>query len=166
MSTSGRPSHAAKLRGVTKKAQVLTFLKSQSTLSLGTTAEDGTPEVAPLFYLADDQLRLYWLSSANSRHSRNLKRTPLAAITVYAPAEDWKQIQGVQLEGTAVAVTVHAERDEMIAAYCIRFRLGPQFQATIARSRLYRFQPAWIRYLDNSQRFGYKFELRMKDTAG
>jgi uncharacterized protein YhbP (UPF0306 family) len=44
--------------------------------------------------------------------------------------------------------------------------LGTAFKAVQARSRLYEFQPAWIRYLDNSIRFGYKFEFAPTPPPG
>lgn len=150
---------------MTKQTQVAAFLKSQSTLSLASVSGDGTPQVTPLFYLADDQLRLYWLSSATCRHSRNLKRRPEAAVSVYSPTEEWQEIRGVQMQGTVAVVTTRSERGGIVDAYCARFRLGPHFRSVIARSRLYRFQPVWIRYLDNSKRFGYKFEFAVETPS-
>ena len=147
---------------VTHTQQVAAFLKSPSTLSLATTAGDGTPHVTPLFYFADDDLRLYWLSSASSQHSRNLKRNPLAAVSIYSPTEQWKEIRGVQMRGAVTVVTARSMRREIVEAYCARFHLEPLFRPAIARSRLYSFQPEWVRYLDNSKRFGYKFELSVK----
>jgi uncharacterized protein YhbP (UPF0306 family) len=155
---------AANLMDVTHTQQVAAFLKSQSTLSLATTALNGTPHVTPLFYLADDDLSLYWLSSASSQHSRNLKRSPAAAVCVYSATEQWKEIRGVQMRGAVAIVTGRSTRREIVEAYCARFRLEPLFQAAIARSRLYCFQPEWVRYLDNSKRFGYKFELTIKEN--
>jgi len=153
---------AANLMDVTRTQRIAAFLKSQSTLALATTAGDGAPQVAPLFYLADDHLRLYWLSSASSQHSRNLKRNPEAAVSVYSPTEQWKEIRGVQMRGAVAVVTARSQRREIVEAYCARFHLEPLFQTAIARSRLYCFQPEWARYLDNSKRFGYKFELTIK----
>jgi uncharacterized protein YhbP (UPF0306 family) len=144
---------------VTHKELARAFLKSHGTLTLSTAGEDGAPQSAPLFYIADEQLCLYWLSSASSRHSRNLKRRPEAAVSVYTATEDWKEIRGVQMRGAVAVVEGRSERRDMIESYCARFRLDAQMNAAIARSRLYRFQPEWIRYLDNSKRFGYKFEL-------
>jgi uncharacterized protein YhbP (UPF0306 family) len=144
--------------------RIAAFLRSQSTLSLATTALNGTPQVAPLFYLADDNLRLYWLSSASSQHSRNLKRDAAAAVSVHASTEQWKEIRGVQMRGAVAVVTARSTRRKVVDAYCARFRLEPLFQAAIAHSRLYCFQPEWVRYLDNSKRFGYKFELTVKET--
>ena len=36
-----------------------------------------------------------------------------------------------------------------------------RFAGTIRRSALYCFTPDWVRYLDNSRKFGFKFELRL-----
>jgi uncharacterized protein YhbP (UPF0306 family) len=144
---------------VTHKELVGAFLKSHGTLTLSTVDEDGAPRSAPLFYIADEQLCLCWLSSASSLHSRNLRRRPEVAVSIYSATEDWKEIRGVQMRGAVAVVEGRSQRRDIIENYCARFRLDAQMNAAIARSRLYRFQPEWIRYLDNSKRFGYKFEL-------
>jgi uncharacterized protein len=150
---------------VTHMQQVAAFLQSQSTLSLATTSADGTPRAAPLFYLADDSLRLYWLSSPSARHSRNLKQNPRAAISVHCQTAAWKEIRGVQMRGKVDVVAARQERRALIEAYCARFQLEPIFADAIALSRLYRFQPEWTRYIDNSKRFGFKFEITIAAVA-
>jgi uncharacterized protein YhbP (UPF0306 family) len=147
---------------VTHQQLVAALLNSQTTLSLATSAEDGSPHIAPLFYLAGEAFHLYWLSSATSLHSRNLKRSPAAAVAVYSPATEWKEIRGVQMRGAVSVVHARVERRQIVEAYAARFHLGPLFRARIARSRLYRFQPEWIRYLDNTTRFGCKFEFTVE----
>jgi len=134
------------------------LISSQSTLALATSDDGGAPHVAPLFYLAQPDLCLYWLSSASSRHSRNLAKNPAAAVTVYRPTEEWRQICGVQMRGTVHVISERAQRGPILSLYVERFHLGGVLRAAMARSRLYRFQPSWVRYLDNSRRFGYKFE--------
>jgi len=108
------------------------------------------------FICRQGDLRIYWFSSARSIHSRNLKRDPRVSVTVYAATDEWKEIRGVQIRGTACAVTDRAVRRTIAAAYVERFRLGKVFQAAMARSRLYCFEPSWIRYIDNSRGFGYR----------
>jgi len=142
--------------------QVAELLQSQSTLALSTRAADGSPRLAPLFYLPVENLRLYWFSSAASEHARNLKRDPAAAIAVYRPTDNWKQIRGVQMRGHATAVTDRTRREAIAKAYIDRFRLGNTFAAAISRSSLYEFQPVWVRYIDNSRRFGYKVEWSLE----
>ena len=147
---------------MTHQERVAALLKAQTTLALATVDGHGAPSIAPLFYLPGDALDLYWLSSASSVHSRNLERTPAAAVTVYAPAAGWKEIQGVQMRGAVSMVRNRADQRRIVAAYVQRFHLGTLFKARMARSRLYRFQPEWARYLDNTARFGYRFEFTLE----
>ncbi len=136
------------------------LLRSQNTLALAASAAGGAPRVAPLFYLPGDGLRLYWFSSAASEHARILKGNPAAAVTVFRPAQSWREIRGVQMRGTVSAITGPG-RLPIARAYAERFHLGSFFQAAISRSRLYVFEPSWVRYIDNSRRFGYRFELNL-----
>ncbi len=132
------------------------LLKSGSTLTLATCGPDGAPHAAPLFYLPGDDQRLYWFSSARSLHSRNLKRDPRASVTVFASTADWRKIRGVQMRGAARAIADRELRRTIAAAYSERFHLGKLFQALMARSRLYCFEPCSIRYIDNTRGFGFK----------
>ena len=131
-------------------------MNSESTLTLATCGADGAPHAASLFYLADDDQRLFWFSSARSRHSRNLKRDPRASVTVYAATADWRKIRGVQMRGAARVVTDRDLRRTITAAYVERFHLGKIFQTLMTRSRLYCFEPCSIRYIDNTRGFGFK----------
>jgi len=135
------------------------LLRSQSTLTLCTADADGRPHAAPLFYWAGDDLQLFWFSSPASIHSRNIAFEPRAAVAVYVPTEDWKEICGVQMRGVVSKVTDRALRREVSRAYRDRFRLGNVFRVAIAKSALYRFCPEWIRYLDNTKHFGFKVEI-------
>jgi uncharacterized protein YhbP (UPF0306 family) len=145
---------------VGKLETVRALVEAESTLALSTSGKDGTPAVAPLFYLAGEGLRLYWFSSPSSRHSRNLRANPSAAVAIYHSTEEWKEIRGVQMRGEVSVVGDRERRKAVERAYAERFRLGRGFEAAFARTRLYVFEPSWIRYIDNSKRFGFKFELR------
>ncbi len=142
------------------------LLQSQSTLTLATVDEQGHPDAAPLFFflqndLPQNDLTLYWLSSADSRHSINLRVRPQAAVGVYASVNRWEKIRGVQLEGTATEVSDPRQRREIIAGYRRRFRLGVVLSAAITQSTLYAFRPRWLRYTDNARGFGYHVEMEM-----
>jgi uncharacterized protein YhbP (UPF0306 family) len=138
---------------------IAALLGQETTLSLATTGEGGEPCVAPLFYLADQDLSLFWLSSESSLHSLNLKRTPRVAVTVHSSAESWKQIRGVQMRGSVSKITEPQLRAARIEAYCERFKLGRGFRLILRQNALYEFKPEFLRYLDNAQGFGFKFEL-------
>lgn len=138
---------------------VAALLREQTTLSLATTGEDGEPSVAPLFYIVDEELSLYWLSSQSNLHSRNLLRTPRAAATVHGSATCWQEIRGVQMRGPVCMITDPKRRATLVKAYCERFKLGTIFRLAIRQSALYLFQPDFFHYIDNARGFGSTFEL-------
>jgi uncharacterized protein YhbP (UPF0306 family) len=143
-----------------KRELIANLLAAQTTLSLATVTPDGSPRVTPLFYLPQD-LRLYWFSSPSSGHSRNLAAQPDCAVTVYSPATGWKEIRGAQMRGAVSRVKDPELHSTITPQYITRFQLSRLFQPLIAKSALYCFEPHWLRYLDNSRRFGYKFELTL-----
>lgn len=144
-----------------KIGQLLRLLKSQTTLVLASVGTDGLPHSTPLFFLADDQMRLYWYSARTSRHSRNCARNPRAAVAVFRPARRWQQIAGAQMEGWVTVVRDRAGRARIRREFCERFALDEQMANTIRRSSLYCFTAEWIRLIRNTQKFGEKFEVRL-----
>lgn len=154
------------MKGTPKQLEmVAALLGDEITLSLATTGKDGVPCVAPLFYIVDENLSLYWLSSKSSLHSLNLARTPRAAAAVYRSAKSWREIRGVQMSGTVSKVTEPGRRSTLVKAYCERFKLGRALRLVVQQSRLYALQPEFFRFIDNAQGFGCKFELTRR-TAG
>ena len=136
------------------------LLSGQSTLTLATVNEQGMPAVAPLLYIVDEELNLYWLSSEKSEHSRNVAREPSVAGTVYAETDQWRRILGVQMRGVASTVTDPTQRKILIDKYCRRFQLGRVFQLVIRRSTVYALRPQFIRFIDNSGGFGAGFDWK------
>jgi nitroimidazol reductase NimA-like FMN-containing flavoprotein (pyridoxamine 5'-phosphate oxidase superfamily) len=59
------------------------LLSQHCYLVLGTADGDGRPWVTPVFYAADGEHRILWVSAAESRHSRNIAVRPDVAITVF-----------------------------------------------------------------------------------
>lgn len=138
---------------------VRAFLEAQSTLALATIDANGHPQAAPLFYVSDDDLNLYWLSSTSSRHSVNLAAQEYVAAAIYPAVWSWTEIRGLQIEGTTGIVIDPAQRAIILDRYQRKFNLPPQLNAVIAQSTLYHLRPTWIRWLDNTVQFGYKAEI-------
>jgi uncharacterized protein YhbP (UPF0306 family) len=135
------------------------FLDTQSTLALATTNPDGQPQVAPIFYVADERLNLYWLSSSNSRHSTNLVINPKVAATVYPSVWQWNDIVGLQIEGEARPIGDERIREQILTIYLRKFQLPGEFDSIISTSILYSLKPSWLRWIDNSVQFNYKVEM-------
>ncbi len=137
------------------------FLETQSTMALATVDAEGKSQVAPLFFVADDQLCLYWLSSTTSRHSVNLTARKKVSAAVYPSVWQWSDIVGVQVEGEAEAITDDRMREQILNLYLRKFQIPSDFDSLIAASILYRLRPAWIRWMDNSVEFNYKAEFTL-----
>jgi uncharacterized protein YhbP (UPF0306 family) len=148
-----------------KLAAIEGLLRSQSTLTLSTADGGGQPHATPLFYLIGSDCDLYWFSSPASVHSCNVAGNPEAACAVFAATANWKEICGVQMHGVVGKVADRTLRREISAAYRERFHLGNMFRLAMAKSALYRFHPYWIRYLDNTRRFGFKFEMTFDNVS-
>jgi uncharacterized protein len=137
------------------------FLDTQSTMALATINPDGQPQVAPIFYVADERLNLYWLSSPSSRHSINLVLNPKVAATVYPSVWQWNDIVGLQIEGEARPIGDERIREQILTIYLRKFQLPGEFDSIISASILYSLKPFWLRWMDNSVQFNYKAEINL-----
>lgn len=141
--------------------QIGPLLRRETTMVLATADAGGAPRSTPLWFVAGEDLRLYWFSSRSSRHSRNCARNPQASAAIFRSTRRWEQIRGLQLDGVVSPVADRRLRAEIASQYCARFRLGNAFEDTMRTSALYCFTPRWARYLDNREGFGAKIELRI-----
>jgi uncharacterized protein YhbP (UPF0306 family) len=137
------------------------FLETQSTFALATIDSDGSPQIAPLFYVSDDRLNLYWLSLPSSHHSANLVRQPKVAAAIYPSVWQAADIVGVQLEGEARPIGDERIREQILILYLRKFQVPPEFDSLINSSTLYMLTPHWIRWIDNSVEFNYKAEISL-----
>ena len=142
-----------------KPDRLRALLRRSSTLVLATAGVHLVPHSTPLFFVMDEAIHLYWFSSPRSLHSRNLASQPAAAIAVFDPTDRWRRIRGIQMRGLVSRVEDRELRSRIVPLYCERFGLDSRFAIPIRVSALYCFTPSWARYIDNSVRFGYKFEL-------
>lgn len=92
---------------------------------VATVGEAGTPHLVPVCHAVVGD-RVYFASGADGRKVLNLEQNPRLAMTVDLYAEDWSQLKGVMVQGSAKLV-----------------RRGPAF--TRARKRLYAKYPQYSR---------------------
>jgi len=147
---------------------VRAFLDAHTTLTLATVNEDGAPYACDLFYVRVGAA-FYFLSDPKTRHAQNLLRAPRVSATVHGAARGWQEIRGVQIVGVAQRVANRAERARAFAAYVRRYAfvraLLPRV-TMLGRAHkifgvveLYKIVPRWVRWIDNTQGFGYKVEF-------
>jgi PPOX class probable F420-dependent enzyme len=106
---------------ITKKVSKL--IARERVCRVATTGADGTPHVVPVCHvLAGD--KIYFGSGDDARKVANLRANPRIALAIDLYSDDWSQLRGVMVQGTATLI----ER-------------GPRFKA--ARDRLYEKYPQY-----------------------
>src|SRR5690242_5984939 len=100
---------------------------------------------ASLFFAADVDLRLYWLSAGTSRHSLNLARRPTAAVTIHNQTWAWPEIAGVQMQGQAARVAFGEHWQAAWTLYAAKFPFVTGMQPEVMKSYFYVFTATWMR---------------------
>lgn len=81
-------------------------------LTLGTTNEDNSPWVSPLYYAYDNRLHFYWVSPKNSQHSKNISKLQIASMVLFdSHASKWT---GVGLYLTVACQELNNPEEAMI----------------------------------------------------
>jgi general stress protein 26 len=113
--------------------------------SLATVSTGGKAHINHMYFAWSGWFDVYWISDADSIHSKNLLRNRSAAITVYDSKQTWgKPDRGMQLFGTAGVVTGRAA-GEAASAYAKRFK---DFDADSSDLPYYRFRPRTVKLFD------------------
>jgi nitroimidazol reductase NimA-like FMN-containing flavoprotein (pyridoxamine 5'-phosphate oxidase superfamily) len=82
---------------------------------LGTVDPSGRPRVSPVWFSLVDHQDVYWLSSPDSHHSRNIQERPQISIVVFDSSAAPSSGGAVYLEATASRVA-----DDELAEACAR----------------------------------------------
>jgi uncharacterized protein YhbP (UPF0306 family) len=87
------------------------LLEQSSYCVLATADVQGEPWATPVFFAARDERELFWVSSPDSRHSRNIGVRPTIGITVFDSTAPIGRAEALYLEAHASTVeeTLHAE---------------------------------------------------------
>lgn len=151
------------------RARARQFLDEVSTLTLATCAAEN-PWAATVFFAADQQFNLYFVSDHRTQHGRDMAANGQVAATINPDCDNWHDVAGLQIRGT-VEVVEGIARAKALALY---FKKFPQIDALFASpegeheetivkrlkaANFYCIKPAMIRVIDNAQGFGYREEF-------
>src|SRR5215216_7490158 len=88
-----------------------TIIDSNMYMVLGTADESGQPWVSPVYYASAVYAEIYWVSSPEARHSRNIEVRPQVSIVVFDSQAPIGKGQGVYMSAVAKQLTdVELER--------------------------------------------------------
>jgi len=81
------------------------IVDSNSYMTLGTADADGLPWVSPVWYAPAEYAELFWVSSPDARHSRNLAVRPELCIVIFDSGVRMNTGQGVYMSAVAAEPT-------------------------------------------------------------
>lgn len=152
-----------------EKAQLmLDYLATHNTIILATYGEDET-WATPVFFV-NRGFRIYFLSELTSIHSCKLQKNPFLAAAITEDYGDFRKIQGIQLRGRAYLVNSLMETAVVLASYFKKYPDAKHILETpssfkgVSKARWHCIIPEFIKFTDNTRKFGERFELNLKDV--
>jgi uncharacterized protein YhbP (UPF0306 family) len=120
------------------------------------------PRSCALWYVHDTDLNFYYLSEEKTHHGSALKNGGKVSFTINEDNQNWMAIKGIQ--GTGYANIISENQYEKIWEWYTRkfefvtkqfFNLDEALKVV----KIWKVIPNWLRYIDNSIKFGFKEEI-------
>ncbi|MCE9569331.1 MAG: pyridoxamine 5'-phosphate oxidase family protein [Rhodocyclales bacterium] len=141
------------------------YLAGHHVMTLATQGVEG-PWAAAVFY-AGDGASLIFLSSATSRHCRNLAQDARCAATIQEDYSEWSKIKGIQIEGRVRelrgedekrARQIYGEKFPIVGPLA---NVPPAIVKALAKVRWFMLVPERFHFIDNSKGFGHREEIAL-----
>jgi uncharacterized protein YhbP (UPF0306 family) len=125
------------------KQLVKQYLSGESQVMQIATVAGDQPWICTVYYVADNELNVYWLSLPDRRHSQEIaKHSKVAAAIAIKPD---KPVVGLQIEGDAEEITDAATIAAIMKQYVAKYSSGQSFYDNFIsgknQHRLYRLRP-------------------------
>ena len=152
------------------RAAIARMLAAHNTLTLATSQEN-RPWSATVFFASDADFNFYFVSDVRTRHAKDMLANPRVALAMNPDVDNWDDVRGLQVEGTAARVAGVA-RAKALALYLAKFasvkalfeaprsRDEETIAARLKNTDFWRVEPEYIRLIDNSRGFGFRLEWR------
>lgn len=131
------------------RKDALAFLKSHNTGVLATVSAKGDAHASTVYYAADDEFNVYFLTLADTRKYDALRAHPQVAFTVSVPDVP----QTLQLEGVAMDISLDPDaaqkKDELFEVLnANRWFYAPITKLDPATVMIIWVRPTWVRWAD------------------
>ena len=141
------------------KQKIMDYLASPShmLMTLATVTPDGKPLAHTVVYV-NEGATVYFRSLDHRRKYSNILNNPRVAYTVDEyPGDDWRQLQGVQMEGVATVLTNQAEIDRVTELYLKKVPCAERFvPKTRPGLKVIKIEPVEGDFLDYREAIGHR----------
>ena len=131
------------------REDALAFLKRHKTAVLASVSKMGEPHAAMIFYVADDDFNIHFLTRVDTRKFEAIRNNPHVAFTVAGVDIP----QTLQIEGVARSINEDDLTSSMKPQLFEVQNANPWFNAPITKQDMtmvheMRIEPTWIRWSD------------------
>jgi Uncharacterized protein conserved in bacteria len=103
---------------------VIQMLREHHTVTISTRDETSVWS-ATVFYVSDQDMNLFFLSSEKSKHINHIHQNNEVSATIYKDQSDWEKIKGIQLSGVVDELEGFA-REKAIDQYLEKYKFLKQ----------------------------------------
>lgn len=134
------------------KEEIYNYLKSLAVAVLSTVSDEGKPDASPIYFVADEELSLYFISPSDTTKSKNIINNTNAAIAIIDP----RAPKTIQAKGRVIKVSSPKTYRKFIAIIAEANAKGKGFYWPPPLSKvdsqgdliMYKFKPSWMRFAD------------------
>jgi len=101
------------------KSLIKKYLQEAKLMQLATSV-DNQPWVCSVWFAADEDLNIYWLSSTTRRHSKEVLKNNKVAGAIVLPQTPNDPPRGLQFQGIAKLLTDKKDADKAMSVYAGR----------------------------------------------
>ena len=135
--------------------KILDLLARHDNMTIATVRPDGYPQATTVGF-ANDGLAIYFGCGTHSQKAANIALNPKVSIAIDRDPENWFQIEGLSLAGTAERVTDAAELAKAGELFFAKFpQIAAFSEKDMATMAIYRVTPTVFSVLDYTQGFGH-----------
>lgn len=126
------------------------YLQSSAQTMQLATVHNGKPWIATVYFVADHDLNVYWLSWPSRRHSKHINEQANVAATVVIKTD--QPVIGVQMEGAATIVEDDTTVQNIMKLYVAKYNTGrgyyKAFVAGTNKHQMYKLAPTAMSLFD------------------
>ncbi len=111
--------------------EIKSFIQDTKYFCLGTSDTEGNVWTAPMTYVADDNLNIYFHSALDSVHIENIKENPAVSFSIYDSNQMLSEIDGLQGKGIIGQID-NREIDEVYRKFFIKHIPNDEIRAQFA----------------------------------
>ena len=139
------------------RKQIVSIIDDVDDMTIATVRDDGYPQATTVSYV-NDGMTIYFGTSSDSQKSRNIAANNKVSLTIDRPYDNWDEIEGLSMSGTAAAVTDPAEKEKVGTLVLKKFPQVKDFMPPDMPPEalvIFRIEPKFVSLLDYKKGFGH-----------